>query len=157
MGLLKDCHACFCLRVVHSEEVKELDFSHSSLDEVPASIFSHERTLNVLTLDSNQIRDLPRALFHCEELRVLNLSDNELQSIPSAISSLVKLEELFISKNHILQVPDSIKLCKCLKTLDSSVNPIGPRLPDAFTLLINLEQFLANDCFIEYLPANFGR
>ena len=58
MGLLKRC-PCFCIRVV-DEEVKELDYSHACLEDVPAEVFSHERTLESVRLDSNQIRDLPR-------------------------------------------------------------------------------------------------
>lgn len=98
-----------------------------------------------------------QALFHCEELRLLSLSDNELQSIPSAISSLNKLEELNISKNHILQIPETIKQCKCLIRVEASINPLGPKLPDSLTQLINLQELYLNDSFLEYLPANFGK
>ncbi|OTF74250.1 LAP1-like protein, partial [Euroglyphus maynei] len=97
------------------------------------------------------------ALFHCEELRQLNLSDNELQSIPAAISSLHKLEELNCSKNHILQLPDSIRQCKLLMIVEASINPLGPRLPDSLTQLINLRELFLNDTFLEFLPANFGK
>lgn len=58
MGLLKRC-PCFCIRVAE-EEVRELDYSHCSLEEVPSTVFNHERTLESVKLDSNQIRDLPR-------------------------------------------------------------------------------------------------
>ncbi|CAG2161612.1 unnamed protein product [Oppiella nova] len=134
-----------------------LDLSHKCLQDVPNNVFSHERTLEDLYLDANQIRDLPRALFHCEGLRGLYLSDNELQSIPSAVSSLTRLEVLNISKNNILQIPDTIKSCKCLTVVDASINPLGPRLPDGFTQLINLQELYLNDAFLEFLPANFGR
>ena len=42
------------------EEVTELDYRHCSLDDVPNEVFAYERTLEVLRLDSNNIRDLPR-------------------------------------------------------------------------------------------------
>lgn len=96
-------------------------------------------------------------MFHCEGLRKLGLSDNELQSLPAAISSLGKLEELNMSRNHILSIPENIKECKCLRVIEASVNPLGPRLPDGFTQLINLQELYLNDTFLEYLPANFGR
>lgn len=98
-----------------------------------------------------------KALFHCEELRVLSLSDNELQAIPAAISSLVKLESLNLSKNHLLNLPEAIKSCNCLRIVEASINPLGPRLPEALTKLINLQELYLNDVFLEYLPANFGR
>lgn len=31
------------------------------------------------------------------------------------------------------------------------------RLPDGFTQLLNLTQLCLNDCFLEYVPGNFGR
>ena len=40
--------------------IKELDYSHCCLEDVPATIFTFERTLERLNLESNQIRDLPR-------------------------------------------------------------------------------------------------
>ena len=42
------------------EEVTELDYRHCSLDDVPNEIFAYERTLEILRLDCNNIRDLPR-------------------------------------------------------------------------------------------------
>lgn len=41
--------------------------------------------------------------------------------------------------------------------VDASINPLGPRLPDALTQLINLQELYLNDAFLEYLPANFGK
>ena len=45
-----------CLRPA-SEEITELDYRHNSLDDVPNHVFNLERTLEVLHLDSNNIRD----------------------------------------------------------------------------------------------------
>ncbi|KAH9523503.1 Leucine-rich repeat-containing protein 7 [Bulinus truncatus] len=90
---------CPCLRPKIEEEVKVLDYRHSSLHDVPSEVFNRERTLEVLYCDSNQIRDLPRELFYCHGLRHLSISDNEVTTIPPAISSLGNLEELDFSKN----------------------------------------------------------
>lgn len=68
------------------------DLSHFSLSDVPAEIFNLERTLESLNLESNNIRDLPRQLFHCQELRVLKLADNDLHILPNAVSSLAHLQ-----------------------------------------------------------------
>ncbi|GIY16604.1 leucine-rich repeat-containing protein 7 [Caerostris darwini] len=146
---------CPCLRP-ESDDVRLLEYSHSNLDDVPNEVFGYERTLEELFLDANQIKDLPRPLFHCHGLRKLNLSDNEVQTLPSAIASLINLEHLDISKNGILEIPESIKGCKCLTVIDASVNPLG-KLPEGFTFLINLHELYLNDTFLEYLPANFGR
>ena len=49
-----------CVQRQDKDEAVTLDYGHSSLDNVPSDVFAHERTLEELTLVSNQIRDLPR-------------------------------------------------------------------------------------------------
>ena len=83
-------HTVGLLMISNNFELQDL--SHFSLSDVPAEIFNFERTLESLNLESNNIRDLPRQLFHCQELRVLHLADNDLHVLPSAISSLVHLQ-----------------------------------------------------------------
>ena len=50
---------CPCLRP-QEEEVRVLDYRHSSLDQLPPEVFNFERTLEELYVDANNIRDLPR-------------------------------------------------------------------------------------------------
>ncbi|XP_005111171.2 uncharacterized protein LOC101857072 [Aplysia californica] len=152
-GIVKKCP---CLRPKIEEEVRVLDYRHSSLHDVPSEVFNVERTLEELYADSNQIRDLPRELFYCHGLRKLSISDNEITSIPPAISSLANLEELDFSKNGIIDVPENIKGCKYLRSVDASVNPLG-KLPEGFTQLSNLTHLFLNDTFLDYLPGSFGR
>ncbi|XP_071490332.1 uncharacterized protein [Diadema antillarum] len=147
--------ACFCIRL-GKETVKTLDFRHCDLHFVPEEIVEYEDTLEELYLDSNDIRELPRDLFHCLLLRKLGASDNELVTIPSAVANLINLEELDISKNGIVELPDNIKSCKKLALVEVSVNPLG-KLPEGFTQLMNLTQLYLNDTLLDYLPANFGR
>ncbi|PVD23056.1 hypothetical protein C0Q70_16318 [Pomacea canaliculata] len=152
-GLVRKCP---CLRPKIEEDVRVLDYRHSSLTDVPGEVFNFERTLEELYTDSNQIRDLPRELFYCHGLRKLSISDNEITSIPPAIASLDHLEELDFSKNGIIDVPDNIKCCKYLHVIDASVNPLG-KLPEGFTQLQNLTHLYLNDTFLDYLPGSFGR
>lgn len=55
---------CPCLRG-EQEEVRVLDYRHCSLEYVPSDVFTYERTLEELSLDANQIRELPRVSLHC--------------------------------------------------------------------------------------------
>ncbi|XP_063984452.1 protein lap1 isoform X1 [Diachasmimorpha longicaudata] len=144
-----------CLRA-QEEDICELQLNHCNLYDVPPDVFIYERTLEMLHLDANRIKDLPRPLFQCHELRVLSLSDNEITALPPAIASLINLEHLDLSKNSIKELPDSIKECKNLRSLDLSVNPFE-RFPDAITHIVGLREIYINDAYIEYLPANFGR
>ncbi|KAF0305446.1 Erbin [Amphibalanus amphitrite] len=153
MPLLTELCGCFRRR---PEEVRELDYRHCSLRDVPGEVFTFERTLEELHLDSNQVCDLPVSLFHCHSLKHLGLSDNELQTLPPAVASLIHLHVLDVSKNAITTIPDNINGCKQLRSVDASVNPLA-RLPDGFTQLLALQELYLNDTFLEYLPANFGR
>jgi len=50
-----------CMRRQNKDDdATSLDYRHSSLNDVPSDVFTHERTLEELHLDSNRIRDLPR-------------------------------------------------------------------------------------------------
>eukprot|EP00090_Calanus_glacialis_P017436 TRINITY_DN2715_c0_g1_i4.p1 TRINITY_DN2715_c0_g1~~TRINITY_DN2715_c0_g1_i4.p1 ORF type:complete len:1218 (-),score=253.04 TRINITY_DN2715_c0_g1_i4:69-3722(-) len=147
------CLSCFTKQ---EEEVTELDYRHCSLDDVPNDVFAYERTLEVLHLDSNNIRDLPRPLFHCHGLRHLGLADNELGTIPQALSSLSQLVTLDVSKNVLTDIPETIKQCKQLAVIEASVNPLQ-KIPEGCTQLVSLTELYLNDCFLEFIPANFGR
>ena len=133
------CLPCFARR---EEEVTELDYRHCSLDDVPHDVFAHERTLEVLHLDSNNIRDLPRPLFHCHGLRRLGLADNDLGSLPPALASLTQLVHLDVSKNVLTDLPETIKQCKQLAIIEASVNPLQ-KIPEGCTQ-VRTEFFLEN-------------
>jgi len=50
---------CTCLKTP-DDEVNTLDYRHKDLDEIPSDVFTHERTLEELLIDSNRIHHLPR-------------------------------------------------------------------------------------------------
>lgn len=76
-GLVRKCP---CLRPKIEEDVRVLDYRHSSLTDVPGEVFNFERTLEELYTDSNQIRDLPRVsivtrnLLHYNKVKVREVS-----------------------------------------------------------------------------------
>jgi len=52
-----------CMRRQNKDDdTTSLDYRRSSLNDVPSDVFTHERTLEELRLDSNHIRDLPRVI-----------------------------------------------------------------------------------------------
>jgi Leucine-rich repeat (LRR) protein len=145
-----------CFTKAEEEEITELDYAHQSLNDVPNEVFAYERTLEKMVLDCNNIRDLPRQLFHCEGLRSLSVADNDVHVLPPAVSSLSSLTYLNLSKNVLTDIPDSIKQCKQLAILDASVNPLQ-KIPEGCTQLLSITELYLNDTFLEFLPANFGR
>ena len=77
---------CPCLRPVE-EEVRVLDYRHSSLDQVPAEVFNFERTLEELYVDANNIRDLPRVNIIVSYLI-------KIKRMPAGIAQLVERRTL---------------------------------------------------------------
>eukprot|EP00118_Oscarella_pearsei_P004902 m.21771 g.21771 ORF g.21771 m.21771 type:complete len:900 (+) comp28218_c1_seq2:109-2808(+) len=143
-----------CVRL--QERPTEADYQHFNLTAVPDEIFGLEKFLQVLLLDYNAIKDLPKALFNFTQLIRLGVSDNEIETLSCNIANLTFLEEFDISRNGIADIPDDIRNCKNLRRVDFSVNPIG-RLPDGFTHLTGLKEVCLNDIFLENLPDTFGR
>ena len=58
----KHCMLMCMRRQNKDDDTTSLDYRRSSLNDVPSDVFTHERTLEELHLDSNHIRDLPRVI-----------------------------------------------------------------------------------------------
>jgi len=132
-----------------------IDKSHCSLTEVPDEVLRHERTLEELLLDANQLADLPKGIFRMQKLKRLILNDNEIADLPTELGNLSALEELDVSKNDFREIPESIEKLKKLTYLDISNNTLG-ELPDSITKLPELENFVVNDIALGEIPPEIG-
>lgn len=139
----------------HPKHLDYIDKSHCNLTAVPDDIFRHERTLEELSLEANQIQDLPKPLFRLHKLRRLILADNEIQDLPSDLGNLIALEELDISKNDFRLIPDEIEKLKKLTYLDVSSNSLG-EVPDSITKLPELQNWVVNDIALGEIPPEIG-
>jgi protein scribble len=117
--------ACLSDTATEPEQPLQADYQHCNLADVPEEIFGHVASLEEILLDSNALKQLPKALFNFTALVRLGLSDNEIESLSANIGNLIHLEELDISRNNIPDIPDDIRLCSKLMKIDCSVNPIG--------------------------------
>ncbi|CDW54746.1 PDZ and LRR 8 domain containing protein [Trichuris trichiura] len=136
--------------------VELLDKRQCNLNHVPEEVTRYGRSLEVLLLDSNHIKEIPKHMFRLHKLRRLALSDNEIHKIPQEISHFLELEELDVSKNDIQEVPDTIRQCRHLAYVDLSSNPIN-RLPECVFQLANLTYLGLNDISMTSLPAEIGQ
>lgn len=132
-----------------------IDKSHCNLQNIPDDVLRHERYLEELLLDANQIQELPKAIFRMYKLRKLILSDNEILDLTNELGNLVALEEFDISKNDIRGVPDCIEKLKKLTYLDLSNNTLG-ELPDSITRLKDLRNLVVNDVALGEIPPEIG-
>lgn len=66
------------------------------------------RSLHVLIISRNGLKNLPSSIFNCSEIRFLDMSWNEITRIPFAIKQLKYLRLFNISHNALISLPYSI-------------------------------------------------
>jgi len=86
-------------------ETQALDLRNKQLVEFPPSVgqtqFQFPR-LNILLLNSNEIRIFPPNILNLSNLNVISLSNNKLRSVPFGLSLITGLRILDLSNNLLL-------------------------------------------------------
>jgi Leucine-rich repeat (LRR) protein len=78
---------------------KYISVSNSRVQALPEMDRTPE--LEVLILDFNQIREIPRSIYKCNKLIHLSLKNNKITKIPDTICLLTKLTQLDLRGNKI--------------------------------------------------------
>ncbi len=120
------------------EEVRVLDYRHSSLDQVPAEVFNFERTLEELYVDANNIKDLPRVhtiiclklvfkismcvLWCLRVCRFIGKKKSRWIFILQELFYCHGLRVLSLSDNELVSIPPAIASLLHLTHLDVSKN-----------------------------------
>ena len=89
--------------------IKVLNLSHNSLQDLDNDLFKHMGNLKVLDLSFNKLNNLPHDIFEVlEDLKSLHINDNELEYIhPSSIGNLTSLHTLRIDSNALETLHES--------------------------------------------------
>lgn len=114
-------HKCIDDSVSSPEEVKRLDLSGHSLNELPDS-FGLLSELVSLNLSNNDLQSLPASVEAIGKLNSLDLRRNRFSKLPKVLSTL-PLRSLNLSGNMLDEVRELNKF-KELRVLDLSVNAI---------------------------------
>jgi leucine-rich repeat protein SHOC2 len=88
------------------QEVRTLDVSSCSLNELPLPVRSLALSLEILNITWNQLRQLPQWLGELQLLTCFDCSFNQLEMIPTSIQKLRRLKELHLSDNNLRVLPD---------------------------------------------------
>ena len=80
--------------------------------------------LQMLSLDSNQVADVPESIGNLTQLRSLGLGDNQLTDVPESIGNLTQLQTLDLRSNQLTDLPESIGNLTQLQWLNLRGNPI---------------------------------
>ncbi|XP_058110374.1 LRR repeats and ubiquitin-like domain-containing protein At2g30105 isoform X1 [Magnolia sinica] len=155
---LSECH----LKVVPEEiwacgEVRVLDISNNSIQEIPAKIGSL-RSIHKLLLNANDISDESikwEGITSLKSLTVLSLSQNHLATLPPAIGALTSLQQLHISNNKLTSLPAEIGLLSQLQILKASNNRISS-VPSSLGNCYSLIEVDFSSNLLVELPETFG-
>jgi hypothetical protein len=125
-------------------QTAHVDLSWNRIESVTHS-GGYNRTLEVLNLEGNRLKQFPGVLRYCIGLVELDLSHNGMVEMNHPIHRLDQLQILDLSHNNLLRVHRSIKRLYNLKVLDLRGNPIEGRelerlkraLPEGCELLLD--------------------
>jgi Leucine-rich repeat (LRR) protein len=62
--------------------------------------------LEILFIEHNQLKVVPKEIAGCINLRELHLGFNQLTHIPIEIGFLVNLEKLYLQRNDLQELPE---------------------------------------------------
>jgi len=114
--------------------LKILDASHNHMKKVPISLGS-VKSLTRLVLASNQLVEIPNALWNLPKLELLDLSGNKIARLSieekKGSCSMPKLKILDLSANKLQELPDALGNLSALNNLNISSNELA-RIPESF-------------------------
>ncbi|MHA1284247.1 MAG: leucine-rich repeat domain-containing protein [Promethearchaeota archaeon] len=109
-----------------------------------------------LTLQNNNLSEVPKIVFSLNELSNLNLMNNKLSKIPIKIANLKKLEVLSLDSNNFQEIPESIYHLRNLKSLYLANNNLK-EIPNLLGNMESLTTLSLENNEIEEIPAALGR
>ncbi len=134
-----------------SRHLIELTLDVNNLREIPGEIRNQTRLLT-LTLYSNQLKEIPPGLLKLPSLKRLELSDNLITSIPPELTKMISLEDLSLSNNKLSDLPNlSASNIKRLKLSGNLFTDLKEPLPP------KLENLYVNDNQLKNIPESFLR
>jgi Leucine-rich repeat (LRR) protein/signal recognition particle receptor subunit beta len=112
--------------------------------------------LTNLTLNNNQITEIPETIGKLTQLTNLILNNNEIVEIPETIGKLTQLTNLTLNNNQITEIPETIgKLTQLTNLLFN--NNIIAKIPSSIGKLNTLTWVRLNNNRIEEIPEVIGK
>lgn len=104
-----------------------------------------------ITLNNQQITNIPKEIGNLINLQSLQLFSNEIDKIPIEISNLSNLRDLFLGQNYITEIPIEIFNLPSLQFLWLEGNQINT-IPKEISASSNLQTLYLNDNYISEIP-----
>ncbi|XP_058481463.1 volume-regulated anion channel subunit LRRC8A-like [Solea solea] len=127
---------------------------YNNITHIPLQMRKLAR-LQRLYLNNNNIENVPKELFDCQNLRFLDLSHNKLTSISANVGQLQKLQYFAVTANWIETLPPELFKCKKLHTLNVGNNRLQT-LPSCINELTMLTELELRENLLSSLPVELG-
>ncbi len=105
------------------ESVERLSLQNNNISNLP-QYFNRLSKLRYLDIHDNQFSTFPDILTTMSELEILDISFNNLRSLPNDLGHLKNLKVLSLKNNNFEILPTSILSIKNLKILEIENNPL---------------------------------
>ena len=112
--------------------------------------------LKILTLNDNDLIEVPNELFDLTKLTILEIKNNELIDIPKQIGKLARLRELDLRNNEFRVLPNSFVNLKSLYKLQLWGNDLE-YLPDRIGNLSSLKELYLRGNRLLTLPVSITK
>lgn len=122
---------------------KDLDLSGCFLTGIP-SILGKFNHIEKLSLNENNLKELPPEICNLTKLKCLNLNNNYMRVLPQEMNKLSHLQKLGLEGNQLLSLPESIGNLEELEELSVKGCPMRT-LPSSLSQLKNLKDIYVND------------
>ncbi|WP_435021142.1 leucine-rich repeat domain-containing protein [Tundrisphaera sp. TA3] len=126
----------------------------SSLRSIPPEIGRLDG-LKKLVIASNDLPELPEAIYGLTDLVELDLSNNGLESVSSKVGQLKRLRKLNLAMNSLIEVPESIGELSELTDLDLMANQLRS-IPGKIGSLSRLETLGIRSNHLADLPRSIA-
>lgn len=120
------------------------------------TILEHMPEINVLNLNNNGIKSIPKEITRLKGLKCLHLTGNELKTLPKEISYLKNLTHLYMKYNSFPTIPKVVTQLKRLEHLSLRGNQLKEITAD-IGKLSNLKYLILSRNLITSIPIEIGR
>ncbi|MBX2898875.1 MAG: leucine-rich repeat domain-containing protein [Cyclobacteriaceae bacterium] len=100
-----------------------LDLSGKNLETIPTN-YKSIKSLNVLNIGNNQIKNIGVEICNASSLKVLILNNNPIHELPECLTTLEQLEVISIIGTQVNELPSTINKLSRLRILAIGGNPI---------------------------------
>lgn len=138
------------LSIPRNRQLEVLSLNNNQLKRIPRSI-RKQKNLKVLDLERNKIKRIPLFIKRMDHLEEINLSMNAVRLNRRAIRRLSKLETILLGGNQLQTLPQNIHKLKTVKRLNLGKNQLRD-LPSSFSRLHQLEHLIFYENKFELFP-----